>query len=278
MKHKSLWATLGFGAALFFASCQNTGEKQQTALEGENPEHSPVLVDLPSVSPEFPEARLSVSRMESRDLGNDSVSIRFEFQVENYELKSQTADAETKNCNNSAQGQHIHFILNNEPYVALYAPSHELKLAKNSEHYLLAFLSRSYHESIKSPGAAVLKRFSVDAQGKIQELEIPENPMVFYSRPKGDYLGEDTRNLLFDFYVWNGSLGADLRVQAELKTPDGAETFLMDQWKPGFIQSMPMGTSQLELQLVDGTGEPVSGPMTQASGKFRLAEKEPMTP
>lgn len=277
MSYNSIWAALGFGAALCFTSCQNTGENQ-TNSQADSVSEAPVLVDLPSVSPEFPDARLSVSRIESNELGSDSVTLRFEFQVDNYELKSQTADAETKNCNNSAQGQHIHFILNNEPYVALYDPHHEVKLARNSEHYLLAFLSRSYHESIKSPGAAVLKHFSVDAQGKVQEMDIPENPMVFYSRPKGDYLGEDTENLLFDFYVWNGALGSDLQVKAELETPDGTETFRLDQWKPGFIQDMPMGSSRLDLQLVDGSGQPVSGPMTRAGGQFRLAEKEPMTP
>lgn len=277
MNYRNTWTTLGIGAALFLASCQST-EGESTRTDEVDSVDQPTLVDLPSASPEFPDARLSLTDWKTQEAGDDSVLIRFSFKVDNYELKSQTADAASKNCNNSAQGQHIHFILNNEPYVALYEPHHEVKLAKNSEHYLLAFLSRSYHESIKSNGAALLKHFSVGQDGKIQEMDLPQNPMVFYSRPKGDYLGEDTKNLLFDYYIWNGQLGQDLQLTAQVNSASGTESFELNQWKPSFIQNMPMGESSIDLQLVDGSGQPISGPMTQVSRRFRLAEKEPMTP
>ena len=111
------------------------------------------LAEVPP-SPEFPDAQLGISGMQATPVGTDSVKLSIRFDVKNFDMKAQTTDAEGKQCNNSAQGQHIHFILDNRPYVALYEPKHETTVALNSEHYLLCFLSRSYHESVKSPGAA----------------------------------------------------------------------------------------------------------------------------
>ncbi len=87
--------------------------------------------------------------------------------------------------------------------MALYEPTHTATVALNSEHYVLVFLSRSYHESLKNKGAAMVYHFKVDENGKLQKMADPKTPMVFYSRPKGDYLGKDTANVLFDYYVWN---------------------------------------------------------------------------
>src|SRR5690606_26947623 len=127
---------------------------------------------------EFPDARLSMGNVSATPVG-DSVKVSFNFNAKNYELKSQTSDNASQLCNNSAQGQHIHFILNNKPYVALYEPKHETTVAKNSEHYVMAFLSRSYHMSLKNEGVAVLYHFKIDENGKLQKLEDPKTPMVF---------------------------------------------------------------------------------------------------
>jgi hypothetical protein len=267
---------LALGICLLNTSCQNSGSTENDAADSAMQRVAIELADVPA-SPEYPGAQLAINNVKAEKQGTDSTKVSFMFDVNNYELKSQTADAEGKSCNNSDKGQHIHFILDNKPYVALYEPKHEVVLANGTEHYLLCFLSRSYHESVKSPGAAVLYHFKVDEAGKLQKLDTPTAPMVFYSRPKGDYLGKDTENLLFDFYVWNGTLSNDgYKVKAHI-SGDGVDTSIMiTDWKAHFLKNMPMGKPNITLTLVDKDGIKVDGPGSEVTREFHLSKDEPM--
>ena len=205
--------------------------------------------------------------------GPDSVKITINYDVQHYELKNQTSDAATKECNNSKDGQHIHFILDNQPYVALYEPTRTFTVAVNSEHYLMSFLSRSYHESIKTADAGILYHFSIDGKGKLTKMDIPKTPMIFYSRPKGQYIGADTKNILLDFYVYNTTLAADgNKVKATVNGTD----FTIDKWQPYFIQNAPMGELKVNVQLVDKDGKNIEGVNTAVSRTVTLAAQEPL--
>lgn len=264
-------------AATLITACQQSGpnsentENKDTAVAVMAPV---TITDVPA-SPEFPDATLKLGNVTAKTKG-DSTTVNFNFTVSNYQLKNQTADAGGKQCNNSDKGQHIHFILDNKPYVALYEPMHEVTLAKNTEHYLLAFLSRSYHESLKNKEAAILYHFKIDENGKLVKMEDPKTPMVFYSRPKGDYLGKDTENVLFDFYVWNASLGNDYKVKADIHTGSQDTSIMISEWKAHFLKNLQMGTSTIKLTLVDKDGNKVDGPETEVSRDFNLAQDEPM--
>ena len=192
----------------------------------------------------------------------------------------QTADTATKMCNNSAKGQHIHFILDNQAYQALYEPKNEIVVANNTEHYLMAFLSRSYHESIKSKGAGLLYHFKVNEKGKLQKIDEPQTPMLFYSRPKGDYIGKDTANVLLDFYVWNANLATDgYQVQAHIANadiPNHDTTLTINNWQPNFINHLGIGKSTITLTLINKEGKPVQGPNTTVTRKIQLAAAEPL--
>lgn len=265
--------------SLIAASCGDGANKQETPAQ-DTAVAAPVAIALADVpaSPEFNDARLSIANVTAAAQGTDSVKLSFSFDVKNYELKNQTADAGNKMCNNSDKGQHIHFILDNKPYTALYEPKHEVVLPKGSEHYLLVFLSRSYHESVKSKGAADMMHFKIDDKGKLQKLEAPKTPMVFYSRPKGDYVGtKNTDNLLLDFYVWNCTLSdSSYKVKAQLKA-DGIDTsFTINAWAPHFLQHVPMGKPSVTLTLVDKDGNALQGENTNVTREFNLAADEPM--
>ncbi len=188
----------------------------------------------------------------------------------------QTSDNANKMCNNSDKGQHIHFILDNAPYKALYEPTNDVMLPNDGkEHYRnLAFLSRSYHESIKSKGAAVVYHFKVDEKGNLKKLEDPKTPMITYSRPKGEYIGKDTTNILLDFYVWNCDLAADgYKVKADISNEDKTTqslTATIDKWVPHFIQNLGTGKCKVVLTLVYKDGKQVDGPQTTATREFTL--------
>jgi hypothetical protein len=281
IKYSSLMLTVL--TALLFAACQQSGPGKHAG--DENDSTTTIAAARISISEvgnveEFPGAQLTLGNVTaagaSDSVAKDSVKISFNFNVKNYKLKHQTSDSTSQLCNNSDKGQHIHFILDNKPYVALYEPKHATTVAKNSEHYVLAFLSRSYHLSLKNKEAAVLYHFKVDENGKLQKMEDPKAPMIFYSRPKGDYLGKDTENLLLDFYVWNTTLGGTHKVKADI-TAGGRDTSLMiTEWKPYFLRNMPMGKATIKLSLVDANGTRVEGPQTEVSRDINLSKDEPL--
>jgi len=265
-------------AALLLVSCgESANTDQSTNTDSVQVAPREITTAPVPASPEFPGAAISITSAKAEKVGADSIKLHFTFGVKNYELKSQTADAEGKQCNNSAQGQHIHFILDNKPYSALYEPKHSVTLPMNSdEHYLLVFLSRSYHESLKNKEAAAIYHFKIDENGKLQKLDDPKTPMVFYSRPKGDYLGKDTANVLFDFYVWNTTLGADYKVNAQINSGENQKTMDVTEWKPQFLQGLNMGKSSITLTLMDKDGKAIEGPNTTVTREFNLSADEPM--
>lgn len=274
--------TLLAGLALIsvgFASCQNAGTNDKaTAPEDSLADNELVPEDVIKIapvegSPAFPDAALNIKDVTTVMQGTDSVKVTINYAVSNYELKKQTSSAVANECNNSADGQHIHFILDNKPYTALYEPTHTFTVPVNTEHMVMSFLSRSYHESIKNGKAGVLLRFSVDGKGTYKKLEAPSTPMVFYSRPKGDYVGGDTKNLLLDYYLHQTVLN-DTAVKVKA-TINGNE-FTFGKWEPVFIQNAPMGAVNVKLQLVDKNGTPMSGENTSVEQTVQLAAQEPI--
>ena len=269
-------AAITLASTCFLASCGNstTSTTTSTTDSVKAVPLAPVALASVTPSPDFPGATLTVGSVKADKVGKDSAKVTFNFDVKGYELKMQTSDNGTKMCNNSDKGQHIHFILDNGPYKALYDPTNDVTLANNTEHYLVAFLSRSYHESIKSKGAAIVYHFKIDEKGNMKKLEDPKTPMITYSRPKGDYTGKDTANILLDFYVWNCELGATgYKVKADIANEDRSAQTLsatIDKWAPNFIQNLGTGKCKVTLTLLDKDGKAVEGPMTTATREFTL--------
>lgn len=271
MKHL---AYLFVGATLLFTACNNEEEttNEETAIT-----QTSVTLSEVGASPEFEGAKLSIGNV-ATEADEDNVNVTFNFNVENYDLMNQTDDADGKMCANSGKGQHIHFIMDDQPYAALYEPKHTVTLEKNSEHYLLAFLSRSYHESVKSEGASLVYHFKIDEEGGMVKLDDPTEPILFYSRPKGNYVGKkNIDNLLLDFYPWNTEIGADgNHVLAHIKADGVDTTMVITDWKAYFLNNMPTGKPSITLTLVDKDGNKVEGPMSEVTREFTLSLDEPI--
>ena len=195
--------------------------------------------------------------------------VAFDYTVENYQLGQQTVEGIP--LANSAKGQHIHLILNNEPYSAHYEPV--FKKEMEAGHYVaLSFLSRSYHESVKNKDAFTLNQFTVgDAEGEDIDLA---KPLMFYSRPKGEYKGEAaTKYVLLDFYLINITLSdIGYKVRATINGND----FLLDSWEPLLIEGLPMGENTVKLELLDAEGNLVSAPFNPVERKVTLTAEEGM--
>ncbi|MFY0606723.1 MAG: hypothetical protein JXR10_08410 [Cyclobacteriaceae bacterium] len=235
-------------------SCGPAKQSSESSAEaGEAAEKSTYKVYKAPASPEYPDAKLAKTDMVVETL--DSINtVDFSFEVENYELGVQTADAATRGIANSGKGQHIHFIVNNGPYSAHYMPGVSNAL-DDGNYVVLAFLSRSYHESVKSAGAYHIQNLTV---GEVEPVEADLTaPHLFYSRPKGTYSGADTEKLMLDFYLLNTSIAPDgNKVKA---TINGQET-LITEWAPYYIEGLEKGKVTIKLELIDKDGNPIPGP------------------
>ena len=258
-----------FGAACFLLTAcgGNTGESGNTdQMAADTTATAPApaaeikLSDF-TVSPEYPKAKLTM----------DYKGGKFTFNVDSktYKLGEQTTDAPQKMCANSKDGQHIHLIIDNGPYDALYKPEFEKEVA-DGDHYILAFLSRSYHESIKTQTAHTAVKGTVANKSLTKATPVTE-PMVFYSRPKGKYVGKsDTDKIMLDFYLANVTLSADgYKVKAVV---NGGTEFTLTEWKPYFIEGLPMGDNKITLTLIDKDGKTVNSPLNPVERVFTLVE------
>lgn len=192
---------------------------------------------------------------------------KFEFETTDYELGAQTPDASENGLANSGKGQHLHFILNNGPYSAKYEGAFEQEL-EDGHYVMLAFLSRSYHMSVKSPDAYVLKQFVAGQPSGFKEANL-KAPHMFYSRPKGTYKGDDTKKIMLDFYLVNCDLAADgYKVKANINGND----FTFAKWVPYVIEGLPMGENKISLELIDAEGQTVASPFNPVERTFMLEE------
>lgn len=217
-----------------------------------------------SDSPAFNDAILTLNAPAEKELLT-SDKVHFAYDIKNYQLSKPTVEGSCAiDCANSAQGQHIHLILNNQPYLAKYTPEFDETLQPG--HYVaLSFLSRSYHESVKHYEAFDLRQFTV---GKVKEKEVDlTQPMLFYSRPKGEYKGKETKKILLDFYVVNATLGInDYSVRA---TIDG-NTFLIKSWKGYLIEGLSEGDHSIKIELLDKKGNLVNSPYALSERTIKI--------
>lgn len=199
----------------------------------------------------------------------DSNKFNLNYSTTNYELAKQTPMTDIKSCANSAKGQHIHCIVDNGPYTAIYENSTKVNALKDGQHTVLSFLSRSYHESIKNKNAYALTSVITGISRYVSRYAKPdlESPMLFYSRPKGEYTGAETDAVLLDFYIVNCELSKNgYKVKAEI---NGTE-FMITKWCGYFMEGLPMGENKIKLTLLDNFGKQVESPYSVSERKFIL--------
>lgn len=194
----------------------------------------------------------------------------------------------------TGMGNHIHVILDNQPYEAYYNLNQEFELRNvaDGEHTLRVFPSRPWHESYKNAGAFQMVKFTVkngggdmnkptttnagntmaNANSNANPTAAPEGkdmqpstggavdaakPLLTYSRPKGEYKGDDAQNIMIDFWLSNGKLvgdGGDYRVRYSV---DGNEAKYIDKWSPIWLSGWSDGKHTVKLELVDKNGNSV---------------------
>lgn len=249
----------------FLGACTSSTTSEKESSSNIQELKANITLTKAPASPAFPDATLTKNNVSV--VANDSMSaVDYSFDVANYGLGVQTEDAATRGIANSGKGQHIHFIVNNGPYSAHYMPGVNNQLA-DGNYTILAFLSRSYHESVKSQGAFYVENLKVgEVDGDVADLTASH---LFYSRPKGTYTGEDTKKLMLDFYLVNTSISADGN---KVKATINGEEFLITEWAPYYIEGLPMGEVNIKLELIDSEGNWIEGPFNRVERTVMLEE------
>jgi hypothetical protein len=222
----------------------------------------------------------------------------------------------------TGMGNHIHVILDNEPYEAYYNLDQpfELRNVAAGQHTIRVFPSRPWHESYKNDGAFQMVTFKVEGGGDASKptttnagekmadnanskvvspvkpqpqanankpaaestpAATPEGkdyakpssagqvdrskPLLTYSRPKGEYKGDDTNAIMIDFWLSKAMLVGDDTANTMVHpvtyrvryTVDGGEAKYIDKWGPIWLTGWTPGKHTVKLELVDKDGNPV---------------------
>ncbi len=199
----------------------------------------------------------------------------------------------------TGKGNHIHVILDNEPYEAYYelGQPFELRNVAEGKHTLRVFASRPWHESYKNEGSFQMVTFTVKGGGdaskptttasgqtmanagqpaaspsgspvagtregkdvapsKAGDID-PTKPLLTYSRPKGEYKGEDGNAIMIDFWLSNAKLkgdGGEYRIRYFVNDD---EARYIDKWDPVWLGGWLGGQHSVRLELLDKEGRPV---------------------
>ena len=256
----------------FTTSCKQNAEENkdaETEAKTEDLTETPAKISIAKLegSPAYADAALMLEDPAGAEISSGG-AIDFTFKIENYELGAQTDSPNAEKLANSGKGQHIHFILNNQPYSAHYEPAFNKEIP-DGVHHLVAFLSRSYHESVKNENSVVVRKLMV-GENPTDSLGLDmEAPTLIYSRPKGTYAGADAKSILLDFFVLNTTLTADGN---KVKATINGEEFMLTEWAPHVISGLPMGEVSIQLELVDANGDVIPGPFNSVTRTVTLTE------
>jgi len=163
---------------------------------------------------------------------------------------------------------HVHLILDNQPYKAIYdtgapVPMRELNGGKDlspGAHLLVAFASRANHESVKVASALAAVPFVV---GDAPSAPPTPGSFLVFSRPKGTYAGPQANHVLVDFQLVGIALGpgkhsVGIEVSgATLAEPLGARAASFGP--PFYLENLRSGSYTIALMLLDAAGKPVPG-------------------
>ena len=184
------------------------------------------------------------------------------FEEETVTVQLQVEDLPTFKDDRFGLGPHLHFILDNQPYIAVYDPDQPLVLKDLSPgtHTLRVFASRPWHESFKNEGAYAQTTFHIYARTDENQPD-PTLPLLTYSRPKGSYGAEP---IMLDYYLTNAPLHLvaqespeDEIVDWKIRWTIDGKSFTNDRWQPIYIQGFLPGKHWVQLEFLDELGNPV---------------------
>lgn len=156
-------------------------------------------------------------------------------------------------------GPHLHVILDNQPYIAVYDLNQPLELSdlEPGTHTIRVFASRPWHESFKNEGAYAQTTFHIFTKTQDNNPELSQ-PLLTYSRPKGSYGAEP---ILLDFYLTNAPLhlvaqedSKDNIADWKIRCTINGKSFVLDRWQAVYLKGFKPGKNWVQLEFLDEQG------------------------
>ena len=304
-----LFFSLCFATLLVLAGCQPNENANTTATTAATPPgmqnlkvvpRPQKIADMMKARGEQDEAKPTlriVSPAKNAVISGSTVNVKLELSGD---LKGYMPHKDPA----TGKGNHIHVILDNQPYEAYYELNQpfELRNLAEGKHTLRVFPSRPWHESYKNDGAFQIVEFTVKGGGDAAKPTTtkdgqtmasptkspaaksepskaamatasatparegkdfapsnavamdPTEPLLTYSRPKGEYKGEDADPIMIDFWLSNAKLqgeGGQYRVRYSI---DNGEAKFLEKWEPIWLSGWISGKHTIKLELVDKDG------------------------
>jgi hypothetical protein len=208
-----------------------------------------------------------ISPKPDETLENDKVDVSFQvkdlpiFQDSQYKL-----------------GSHLHVILDNQPYIAVYDISQPLTLSNLAAgtHTLRVFASYPWYESFKNEGAYAQTTFHVFTKTDENNPDTSQ-PLLTYSHPKGEYGAEP---ILLDFYLTNAPLqigGKDILKDEigdwRIRCTINGESFVLDRWESVYLKGFKPGKNWVKLEFLDGDGKVIKNIFNTTVGSINYEPK-----
>jgi hypothetical protein len=158
-------------------------------------------------------------------------------------------------------GPHLHLILDNQPYGAVYDPKQPVVFdnLEPGTHTIRVFAASPWDESFKNEGAYAQTTFHLFAKTPENKPDLSK-PLLTYSRPKDSYGAEP---ILLDFYISNVPLHLVAQEDEEDDVPDwrirctiNGESFIFDRWEAIYLKGLKPGKNWIQMELLDDQGDP----------------------
>lgn len=193
-----------------------------------------------------------------------------QLRLELYPLGVYSDFPRAKEIHNSSEGQSIHMIVDDRPFLAVNeaidetSESDEIDLDQTvmlklpyklseGEHVLRVFPVRSFDESLKGPHVFAASTFYIGNKTNKPSIDLTK-PYLTYNQPQGELDGK--KPILLDFFVSNTQLSKDgYKVRL---TIDGSDKRILTEWNPYYIYGLKKGSHTIQLELLDPSDRVVS--------------------
>lgn len=271
-------------ALFFIGGCASTSEPPPEYPPMEAPaaaSSGPATPEPPGPAPTPPPPPVQVVAADNTPLEGAAPTVKVRAPKDGQLIKAEKVEVtlDVKNWGLAPDpGNHVHLIVDNEPYIAVRDASKPIDLGalvqkevghplSEGTHVLRVFPGRAHHESVKDNAAFDVRVFHYKSKTADFKFDA-KAPLLTYSRPKG--CSDAGSRVLLDFFVTNTKLGAtDSRVHYVI---DGTTSGDIVSFTPHYIENLPVGDHQLQLSLQDQSGNPVAGVFNDTTRTIKVAQ------
>lgn len=181
------------------------------------------------------------------------------FIVQGKILGTKTEGAENFEGRKSELGTYLHVLLNDSIHIRNSYRLIPYTLPEGS-YKMLAFISRSFDESVKLPSASYAKYFEVKSGRTVKSTNL-DAAVLCLNSPYGTYSKDEADNIILDYYLYKTVIGKNgNRVSVNI---DNQKNFLIEDWKAYYIKGLGLGKHSISLELQNSLGQVIYGPVIE---------------